>query len=109
MKTDLYFEVHITLDPIMPESEMGILLRSLTVHHGFRVAKFVMNEQDSFLTTRGTDYDDVVRRTKNMVESLRLFGFPIRRYKLENTILDTKATNTDPLGCLTSIMPVGGN
>jgi len=44
-----------------------------------------------------------------MIESLRLFNFPIRRYKLENTILDTKATNTDPLGCLTSRMPVGGN
>lgn len=111
--TDLYFEVHINIEPVEVESERGILLRALATHHGFRVARFAMIKGDEvpangFLTTRGTDHSDVVRRSKNMIESMRLYGFTILRYKLENTLVDTKATGDDPWGVLTSQYPLGG-
>lgn len=91
--TELYFETHITIDPVeeIQESE----LKKLVTAFGFRVAELYMKKGgrsrlDSFMTTRGTDYDDVYMRTLRCVNALINSGYKVRRYKIENTLLDVR-------------------
>lgn len=91
--TELYFETHITIDPVPEEQE--IELKQIVSGFGFRVAELYMKKGkrsilDSFMTTRGTDYEDVLLRTEACVDSLIDNGYHVRRYKIENTLLDVK-------------------
>lgn len=45
---------------------------------------------DDFMTTRSTDYDDIVYRTERLVNALIANGYPVRRWKVENTLLDVR-------------------
>lgn len=91
--TELYFETHITIDPV--EEDREYLLKGLASSFGFRVAELYMKKGgrsrlDSFMTTRGTDYEDVQQRTIACVETLQKEGYTVRRYKIENTLLDVR-------------------
>lgn len=101
--TDLYFEAHVTIDPITTErmhpsevDEAVQRLRFVAQRHGFRVAELLMRKGqprstiDDFLTGRGTDYDDVCYRMHDLVDDLRNTGYTVRRYKLENTLVDVR-------------------
>lgn len=91
--TDLYFETHITIDPVEETQELE--LKKLVTAFGFRVAELYLKKGgrsrlDSFMTTRGTDYDDVYMRTLRCVNALINVGYNVRRYKIENTLLDVR-------------------
>lgn len=91
--TNLYFETHITIDPVDENQEL--LLKWLVAPYGFRVAELYMKKGgrsrlDSFMTTRGTNYEDVSSRTLQCVEELINEGYNVRRYKIENTLLDIR-------------------
>lgn len=92
--TELYFETHITIDPVEDDNQETELKR-LVQFFGFRVAELYMKKGgrsrlDSFMTTRGTDYSDVHLRTLMCVNALRDAGYKVRRYKIENTLLDVR-------------------
>ena len=88
--TELYFEAHVTIDPVDEEGD----LRQLARARGFRLAELLMKKTldksrlDDFMTGRGKDYDDLLDRTQSLVEDLTQAGYNVRRYKLENTLLD---------------------
>lgn len=90
--TELYFEAHITTDPY----EMGEFARleAGARRYGFRVADLLLDktgtpsQADQFMTGRGQDYNELLARTVSLVAHLQLYGFVVRRYKLENTLLD---------------------
>lgn len=96
-RTDLYFECHITIVPIeiaYEEVERPILNR-VAHRWGFRPATFLLKKgnqavPDDFLTTRGTDYQDVYNRMMSCVKELYRYDFTVVRYKIENTLLDVK-------------------
>lgn len=90
--TELYFEAHVTIDPVDEEGD----LRTLAKNRGFRVAELLMKKTldksrlDDFMTGRGKDYEDLLARTQDLVVDLQEAGFNVRRYKLENTLLDVR-------------------
>jgi len=92
-RTRLYFECHISLEPVEPEFDE--MLKSVAHAFGFRVAKFLMKKADSlepddFLTTRGREYADVEQRMNDCVFILEQMGFIVKRSKIEDTLYDTK-------------------
>jgi len=93
MKSKLYYESHITIDPVLDEYDLN-RLKKLVKPFGFRVAKLVMlkgadHKKDSFMTARRTDWHAIYQNTKWAVNQLRIEGFNVRRYKIEDTLLDS--------------------
>ncbi len=92
--TELYFEAHVTIDPVPP-----YLLDRLKVvagEHDFRVADLLMvktgepSKADQFMTARHEDYKCISDMTRWLVEELKANGFRVRRYKIENTLVDVR-------------------
>lgn len=94
--TELYFESHITIDPV-PEEGLD-RLKFVAEMNGFRVADLVMPKTgerstiDSFMTARGTSYDDLLQATTDAVDLLIYGGYHVRRFKIENTLIDVRFT-----------------
>lgn len=91
--TDLYFEAHVTIDPVSTSEE--VLLFDTAKNRGFTVAELYMKKNtglrsrlDDFMTSRSNDYDDIVYRTTLLVAELQAAGFSVRRWKIENTLVD---------------------
>ena len=95
MKT-LYYESHVTIDPVQGEELESF--KEACSKYGFRVAKLLMQKGselvpsniDSFCTTRGESFAEVTHRTVELVRHLDGFGFVVRRYKVEATLIDSK-------------------
>lgn len=93
--TDLYFESHITIDPVETEPELT-WLRGVAGYFGFRVAELLYKKThevakiDDFMTGRGKDYWQLHEQTTELVRALGDLGFHVRRYKIENTLLDVR-------------------
>ena len=100
--TDLYFEAHITTDPI-PSDTDDALARAWVILHagqvrGFRVADLLMRKgdawvphtADAFFSTRSNSYPDVIERTREFVAWLARAGVKVRRFKIENTLVDVR-------------------
>jgi hypothetical protein len=97
MQNSLYYESHITIEPVF-EARLE-LFKSIAKKHNFRVAELLMVKQnkpsgpsqtDSFCTSRSKDYSKIVNDTYAMVQDLQLSGFDVWRYKIEDTLLDSK-------------------
>lgn len=93
-KADLYYEAHITIDPI--EDDLRKLHAGFSARfYGFRLAKLLMDkgvpsQLDTFMTGHGTDLDDIKQRTLDLCRTLQQNGFKVRRYKIEDTVLDSR-------------------
>lgn len=93
--TNLYYESHITIDPVR-NSVAVTHLKRLAAVYGFKVAELIMMKggteplEDSFMTGRAKDYEELGARTASMVISLKQNHFKVRRYKIEETIIDSK-------------------
>lgn len=100
--TDLYFESHITIEPVF--GEMREKAEEAIKDAKFRMADLVMkkgvgqtetpNQEDSFCTGRGSDFNELMYRTQLAGQALKNLGIKVYRYKLENTLIDTKIANT---------------
>ena len=93
--TDLYFEAHVTTEPV--SGGRLAALREVAGKFGFRVANLVMmrdfdvpNDNDAFMTGRSDTYDGLEIRVLLLTNALRHAGFVVRRYKIENTLLDIR-------------------
>lgn len=93
MHAKLYFEAHITIDPVPEEGRDAV--QALGMPWGFRLAKLLMQKGepsniDTFMTAHGRDLDDMRRRVTGMVIDLQRTGYTVRRYKVEDTIFDSR-------------------
>jgi hypothetical protein len=94
-KTDLYFEAHVTIDPVEDEERLRSL-KFIGQAYSFRVAELLYKKTrevariDDFLTGRSIDYRELHRRTIGLVGALQEQGFVVRRFKIENTLLDVR-------------------
>lgn len=89
----LYYEAHITIDPV--EEWKRPMVEELARRSGFKLAKLLMDkgvpsQLDTFMTSHSKDFDDITHRTKLLVCVLFGCGFPVRRYKIEDTLLDSR-------------------
>lgn len=92
--TEYYFECHITIDPVLDSTEVDQLKQTIATQD-FRLAKLFMQKGipsnlDSFITGRHKDYETLLERMYKLVEELPKQGFHVRRYKIENVLLDVR-------------------
>jgi hypothetical protein len=97
--TKLYYEVHVTIKPVFDKKLDEA--KYIAAMHGFTVAELLMrrpdprqcvgHRDDTFMTTRGTDEDEICNRTMDLVRSLIAKDFKVLRYKLEDTLCDSKS------------------
>jgi len=102
----LYYEAHVTIDPVFDERREHASAIAMT--YGFRLAKLIMRKQeataeqpakdDTFMTGHGVELSMITRRLVKLVEHLKERGFVVRRYKIEDTIMDSR--QADELGLL---------
>lgn len=106
-RSKLYFEAHVTIEPVFDarRDQAGVLARMF----GFKLADLLMKKRqvetaersahDTFMTGHGQVLEDLTERTRALVEALQAAGFQVWRYKIEDTILDSRTD--DVLGLLT--------
>lgn len=97
-KVDLYLEAHITIEPVFDDERerAGAIGKA----HGFKLAHLLMQRErgdtperssrDTFMTGHSKFCDEIQARTRACVEALRGAGFKVWRYKIENTVLDSR-------------------
>lgn len=103
----LYYEAHVTIDPIFDARRD--VAAEIATKFGFRLAKLIMRKReadaelpaqdDTFMTANSTDVTSIQSMTRRCVRELQAAGFVVRRYKIEDTILDSR--HNDELGLLT--------
>jgi hypothetical protein len=96
--TDLYFECHVTIEPVFDERLTKFQEICRDCH--FKAADLLMkkragdtaerSEHDTFATGRAKEYDVIVERMGRLLQRLWLEGFQVWRYKIENTLIDVK-------------------
>ncbi len=112
--TPLYFESHVTIDPVVEETRLQEF-GEICTQHKFRPAKlfmqkgkdFVPSNLDQFCTRRdpvrmGAGQDEIRLRyneafigTHDLVLALTSAGFKVRRHKVEATLTDSKMPTFD--------------
>jgi len=93
LESKLYYESHITIDPVFDEQLKRVSEIAFTF--GFKVAELIMrkggtHKEDSFMTSRHKQYDVMVQRTTYCIRNLQKEGFVVRRYKIEDTMVDSR-------------------
>jgi len=95
-KARLYFEAHITVD--RPE-HVGMLFWERFVRIGekydWKCSKFDQDDVDGyhdkwFMGARDTDFEQLKIRMKDTIKTLTEFWFNVIRFKIEDTLLDSK-------------------
>lgn len=97
-KAKLYYEAHVTIEPVFDEARERADV--LAQKHGFKLAKLLMQKRqvdvaerskfDTFMTGHDTILERITERTSSLVTDLRAAGFTVWRYKLEDTLLDSR-------------------
>lgn len=106
MKNILYYESHITIEPV---NEVGReIIARVILPYNFKLAKLLMQKRDddtlerskfdTFCTGHGSDEADIVQRMADCVRALQENGFKVWRYKIECVTIDSR--NKDSLGLL---------
>lgn len=93
-----YYEAHITIEPVF--DEQLFLFQELCLDYGFQVSDFLLKKRsrdtaersqyDLFCTTRDADLDVIQKRMADLMSRLKTAGFKIWRYKIEDTIIDSR-------------------
>lgn len=99
-ETSLYYEIHVTLAPDFDRLEE---VKEIGKNHGFHMGKLLLmkkedqlSHKDMFLTGRSHAYFDASELTKELIHDLLAAGFNVIRYKIENTVIDSRMD--DPFG-----------
>lgn len=98
---NLYFECHITIEPIFEEDRT--LAADIAAKHGFRIAELLMQKRktdtpersmyDTFMTSHSQSLSDIKYRMICCINELRLYEFKVWRYKIEDTVLDSRSAD----------------
>ena len=97
MKAELYFEAHVTTEPLEGGLLQGLL--AIAPVYEFRVAELIKRNgdkhiDDQFASARDQHYEELYTRTHNFVAHLQQAGIKVRRYKIENTMIDSHLKDT---------------
>lgn len=95
----LYLEAHVTIEPVFDERREEA--EKIAQLFGFKLAKLLMQKReadtaersqyDTFMTGHSKSRSDIEARTHDLVLSLKSNGFKVWRYKIEDTLLDSRS------------------
>lgn len=95
---ELYLESHVTIEPVFDDRRDAAA--QIAKQHGFRLADLLMKKRtdeteqrsskDTFMTGHSKSLSDIMLRTTGLVEALKQQGFKVWRYKVEDTLLDSR-------------------
>jgi len=93
LTADLYFEAHVTIDPVPQEGRSE--LERLAKEYNFKLAKLLMDKNvpsqlDTFLTGHSKSFIQICSDMQNLIKRLTNLGYKIRRYKIEDIVLDSR-------------------
>lgn len=91
--TEHYFEAHVTIDPVFDDELDAV--KFLAGGYEFRVADLLKrnsqpSEKDTFASARSNDFHRLNAQTVQFVQTLKEYGFGVRRYKIENILVDVR-------------------
>jgi len=99
MEARLYYECHITINPIFCEAERATA-EQVAKEFGFKLAELLMQKRkediperskyDTFMTAHSKRYGDILDRMSRCCTALQNYGFTVYRAKIEDTLFDTK-------------------
>lgn len=106
-KSDLYYECHITIEPINDPHGIS-LVQDICMIYDFKMARFNMladgEQARTFISGRDQSYSRMFKRMINCINKLKTVyggnGFKILRYKIEDTIIDSNSDGDEILGLL---------
>ena len=94
----LYYEAHITIEPVF-DLERAVA-SNIAMPYNFKLADLLMKKRnedteersskDTFMTGHSKSFKDLEQRTKECIMTLQIAGFKVWRYKIEDTILDSR-------------------
>ena len=94
----LYFEAHVTIEPVFDERRKYAAI--LAKKFGFKLADLLMqkreqdtlerSKKDTFMTSHSASLLCIKDRTAGLVKCLIKNNFKVWRYKIEDTILDSR-------------------
>lgn len=94
----LYYEAHITIEPVFDAARDRAA--EIAKASGFKLAHLLMQKRkddtaerskhDTFMTGHGKAYHDLCGRLVICVHSLHAAGFKVWRYKIEDTLIDSR-------------------
>lgn len=87
------YECHITIDPVFGASLQTF--KELCEGWKFKVADLLKvngdaSTKDQFATGHSVSYTDLRFRMIELCENLRVLGYKVRRYKIEEILLDSR-------------------
>lgn len=98
MKARLYYEMHVTIEPVFGERQLAA--KTIAAAHGFSMADLLMqknrqpteerSDKDMFITGHAENLNKATERVTNVVREFRSAGFRVWRYKVEDTIIDSR-------------------
>lgn len=93
-KARLYYEAHVTVEARETENDW-MTFKMIASNCGWRASKFSEDEVDDyhgkwFLSWRGEELEDTTRAVRAMVSALLGGGYIVIRWKVEDTLLDSK-------------------
>lgn len=98
----LYYEAHVTIEPVFDAAreQADILARE----HSFKLAHLLMQKReldaperskhDTFMTAHSRELEELIERTQSLIIALKAAGYKVWRYKIEDTVLDSRAQDT---------------
>lgn len=89
----MYFECHITVEPI-PEARVQEFAK-LCKEFGFWSSDWALADKTYkfFATSRGVERQDIQERMQSLIKRLKEQRFKVFRYKIEDTILDSNISD----------------
>ena len=90
MDSKLYYECHVTVEPIPAERQelFGIICKT----QKFWSSDWALKTETFkfFATSRGTNYEELKYRMERLIAKLKRCDYKIARYKIEDTVIDSK-------------------
>jgi len=88
-KSRLYYEAHITVAPIQRGTMEWDNFNDLANAKDFRVSTFTQDGAKDFVTCRDESLRSICERVADMVRSVERGGWPVLRWKIEDTLFDS--------------------
>lgn len=95
---NLYLEAHVTIEPVFDERRDQAT--EIAKRHGFKLAHLLMQKRstdtperskhDTFMTGHSKTLHDIQTRLHSLIMDLKFNGFKVWRYKVEDTIFDSR-------------------
>jgi len=94
----LYYEAHITIEPVFDDRRLAA--SAIAISYGFKLADLLMKKRsedteersakDTFMTGHSKSRLDIESRTRDTILHLQRAGYKVWRYKIEDTLLDSR-------------------